>query len=80
MTWSGFAACFSLLVLTLLSGESLHVGSLPGWLSLIVLTLVSHILDQSFITFALAHAHTAFSSVGLLLQAGPCRPTHLGSI
>jgi drug/metabolite transporter (DMT)-like permease len=68
MAWSGLASSLVLLPITLLSGESLTVPSLPGWMILIGLALISQVGGQSLITFALAHLPASFSSVALLVQ------------
>lgn len=59
-----------------LAGDSFVPKTLRGWLILVGLAFISQVLGQSFITYALAHLPTAFSSVGLLLQ--PAIATLLG--
>jgi drug/metabolite transporter (DMT)-like permease len=68
MAWSGIVSAAILLPITLISGESLVIGSLYGWSVVIALALISHAGGQSLIAYALAHLPAAFSSVGLLLQ------------
>jgi len=68
MAWSGAVTAAVLLPVALLTGESLAVTSLYGWVILLGLALISHTGGQSLIAYALAHLPAAFSSVGLLLQ------------
>lgn len=68
MIWSGIATCAALLVIALLSGESLIAHSLYGWGILIGLALLSQAGGQSMIAWALAHLPAAFSSVSLLIN------------
>src|SRR5262249_50379720 len=56
----------SLLVMSLLTGESLRPKTLYGWVDLIGLALVSQILGQGLLTVALAHVSATFSAVSLL--------------
>lgn len=68
MSWSGAATCGALLLLTLLTGESLAVPSLGAWLVLAGLAWLSHVGGQGLIAFSFRHLPAAFSSVTLLLQ------------
>ncbi|MBI5602821.1 MAG: DMT family transporter [Deltaproteobacteria bacterium] len=68
MAWSGLVTAAALLPITLLSGESLPVPNLQGWVLLIGLALISQVAGQSLIAFALAHLQASFSSVALLVQ------------
>ena len=68
MAWSGAGGSVALLIVTLISGESLLPPTLTGWLVLIGLALVSQTAGQSLIAWALAHLSAAFGSVTLLLQ------------
>jgi drug/metabolite transporter (DMT)-like permease len=68
MSWSGLFACPIMLVIALVSGESLLVPTLSGWGVLLALGWISHAGGQSLIAFAFAHLPASFSSVGLLLQ------------
>jgi drug/metabolite transporter (DMT)-like permease len=68
MTWSGLVTGAVLLLVTLLSGESLWAVTLWGWVVLAGLALLSHVGGQGLITYALAHLPAPFSSVSLLLQ------------
>jgi len=68
MAWSSISNAVALLAVTLLSGESLWVPTLGGWLVLIALTAISHIGGQGLIAYAMAHLPPAFGSVSLLVQ------------
>ena len=68
LVWAGVVACVVLLPLSLVSGERFIPYEVRGWLVLFALALVSHIMGQGLIAFALAHLPAAFSSVSLLLQ------------
>jgi drug/metabolite transporter (DMT)-like permease len=68
MAWSGIVSCLSLLVVAVLSNETLVPASGTGWLAVIALGLVSHMGGQTLITYALGHLPASFSSVTLLLQ------------
>lgn len=68
MTWSAVANTIALLVVALLMGESLWPQTPYAWGVLFGLALVSHVIGQSLIAFALAHLPPAFSSVSLLWQ------------
>lgn len=68
MAWSGLISCAALLVITLVSEESLITTTLYGWAVLAGLALISHAAGQSLIAFGLAHLPATFSSVSLLLQ------------
>jgi drug/metabolite transporter (DMT)-like permease len=65
---AGAAACVPLLLLALLSGETLLPATPQGWLVLVGLALVSQVAGQGLIAYALAHLPAAFSSLTLLLQ------------
>lgn len=68
MAWSGLVSSTLLLLVTLISGESLMAETAYGWSVLIALALISQVVSQSLIAYALAHLPAAFSSLGLLLQ------------
>lgn len=68
MFWTSCATAAALLPLTLALGESLWPQSLHGWAVLLGLALLSHVLGQGLIAYALAHLPAAFSAVGLLVQ------------
>lgn len=68
MAYGAPAACAALLPVALLSGEGLLPASWQGWAVLLAVALVSHVLGQSLVAYALAGLPAAFSSVALLLQ------------
>ena len=68
MAWSGAIAAAALLPLALASGERFLPLTDGGWGKLIGLALVSQVVGQSLIAYAMAHLPATFSSVGLLFQ------------
>ena len=68
MACSGLASAVSLLVVALLSKETVMPHTARGWLVLAALGLVSHLGGQTLIAYALGHLPASFSSVSLLLQ------------
>ena len=68
MAWSGVIAAAALLPLALASGERFFPLTDGGWGKLIGLALVSQVVGQSLIAYAMAHLPATFSSVGLLFQ------------
>jgi drug/metabolite transporter (DMT)-like permease len=68
MMWSGLTAVPLLLVVALVSGESLIAMTLAGGLISVGLALVSHIIGQSLIAFSLVHLAASFSSLTRLIQ------------
>jgi drug/metabolite transporter (DMT)-like permease len=68
MGWSGVSAGGALLAIALVSGERMAAVTLPGWLLLVALALVSQVGGQSFIAFAFAHLSAPFASLSLLFQ------------
>jgi drug/metabolite transporter (DMT)-like permease len=68
MAYGAPAACAALLPVALLSGESLLPASWQGWAVLVAVAIVSHVLGQSLVAYALAVLPAAFSSVALLMQ------------
>jgi drug/metabolite transporter (DMT)-like permease len=68
MAWSSVITAAALLPLALASGERFFPLTDGGWGKLIGLALVSQVVGQSLITYAMAHLPATFSSVGLLLQ------------
>jgi drug/metabolite transporter (DMT)-like permease len=68
MAYGAPAACTALLPVALLSGETLLPASWQGWAVLVAVALVSQVLGQSLVAYALAGLPAAFSSVALLLQ------------
>jgi drug/metabolite transporter (DMT)-like permease len=68
MAWSGVITAAALLPLALASGERFFPLTDGGWGKLIGLALVSQVVGQSLIAYAMAHLPATFSSVGLLFQ------------
>ena len=68
MAWSGVITAAVLLPLALFSGERFLPLTDGGWGKLIGLALVSQVVGQSLIAYAMAHLPATFSSVGLLFQ------------
>jgi drug/metabolite transporter (DMT)-like permease len=68
MAWSVFFTAITLLPVALVSGEGIMFHGLYGWIILIGLALISQVIGQGFITYALAHLPASFSSVVLLVQ------------
>ncbi len=68
LAWSGLVSCAALLVIALLSHESIRIPTGRGWMILLGLGLISHVGGQGLIAYALAHLPAGFSSVGLLFQ------------
>lgn len=58
-----------LLPVALVSGERFLPLTPHGWLLLAGLALISHVIGQSLIAYALAHLPSTFASVALLAQA-----------
>lgn len=68
MAWSSVITAAALLPLALASGERFLPLTDGGWGKLIGLALVSQVVGQSLIAYAMAHLPATFSSVGLLFQ------------
>jgi drug/metabolite transporter (DMT)-like permease len=68
MLWSGVAMAVVLLVVALLSRESLWPATGRGWLVLFAVAWLSHATGQGLIAWALKHLPASFTSVTLLLQ------------
>jgi drug/metabolite transporter (DMT)-like permease len=68
MAWSGIVSCLSLLIVAVLSNETLMPATGKGWLVVVALALVSHLGGQTAIAYALGHLPASFSSVTLLVQ------------
>jgi drug/metabolite transporter (DMT)-like permease len=68
MTFSGISCAFVLLLITLASEKVFVPQEMKGWYILFGLALVSQVLGQGFITYALAYLPAPFASVGLLFQ------------
>ncbi len=68
MAWSGAITAAIVLPLALASGEQFLPLTGAGWGKLIALALISQVVGQSLIAYAMAHLPSTFSSVGLLFQ------------
>ena len=68
MFWSGLVSTLALLPTALATGEPMLPVSGAGWAVLAALALVSQVLGQSLIAYALAHLSAAFGAVNLMLQ------------
>ena len=68
MAWSGAITAIIVLPLALASGEQFLPLTSGGWGKLIALALISQVIGQSLIAYAMAHLPSTFSSVGLLFQ------------
>jgi len=68
MSWAAGVSALLFLLVALLSGEILLADTLAGWIALVGLAIVSHILGQGAIAWALGHLPASFSSVSLLWQ------------
>lgn len=68
MTWSGAVSTVALLLMALLTHETIWPPHGQGWWVLIALALLVHIGGQSLIAYALAHVPATFSALGLLVQ------------
>ncbi len=68
MTWTSVPTVLVLIVLSLMTGESLAVPSLYGWIILVALGVFTHAGGQGLISYAVAHMKVSFSSVALLVQ------------
>ena len=68
LAWSGLASVVGLLLVALISRESVQPADGRGWLVLVALALVSQVAGQGLIAYAFAHLSASFSSLSLLLQ------------
>jgi drug/metabolite transporter (DMT)-like permease len=68
LAWSGLVSCGMLFALAFLSHEPIRIVTSHGFIVLLSLSLISHVLGQGLITYGLAHLPAGFSSVSLLLQ------------
>lgn len=68
MAASVTAAAVVLLPVSLLAQEAFLPGTLEGWMVLVGLAVVSQVIGQGLIAYALAHLQASFSAVTLLLQ------------
>jgi drug/metabolite transporter (DMT)-like permease len=69
MAVSATVVALILLPIALVSGEQFFPVTPRGWVLLVGLALISHVIGQSLIAFALAHLPGTFASVALLVQA-----------
>jgi drug/metabolite transporter (DMT)-like permease len=69
MAVSATVTALILLPIAFFSGERFMPVTAHGWWLLVGLALVSHVIGQSLIAFALAHLPGTFASVALLAQA-----------
>ena len=68
MAWSTTITAIVLLPVALLSPQPFLPQSMNGWYVLIALALVTQILGQGLIAYALAHLPASLSSLSLLIQ------------
>ena len=68
MSWSGLVSCPTLLLVAVLSKDTLIPANVQGWGAVVALGIVSHVGGQTLIAFALGRLPAAFSSVSLLMQ------------
>lgn len=68
MFWATLSSAVLLGALGVVQGDKFLPQSMQGWWVLIGLALLSHVLGQGLIAWALAHLSAAFSAVGLLVQ------------
>ena len=68
LLYSALASAVALWPVAFFSGEQIVPSSPGGWAPLFALALVSQVLGQGLIIYALAHLSTAFSALTLLVQ------------
>lgn len=68
MAWSTTITAIALFPVAILSPQPFLPASLPAWLPLLGLALVSQSLGQGLIAYAFAHLPASLSSVSLLIQ------------
>jgi drug/metabolite transporter (DMT)-like permease len=68
MFWGSFAATLPLLPIALATESNIIPDSVHGWTVVIALSLLSQVLGQSMINWAMGHLPAAFSSLALLLN------------
>lgn len=68
MLWSTLAAAATLLPLALISGEDLLQVTAAGWIAVLCLGLVGHIMGQGLVAHAMAWLPVGYSSLVLLVQ------------
>jgi drug/metabolite transporter (DMT)-like permease len=66
--WSGLVSSTLLLLIAILSHETIRASTSHGWIILVALAVISHVGGQGLIGYALAHLPAGFSSVSLLTQ------------
>ena len=68
MLWSTLSAAAILLPLAVLAGEPLLQVTLAGWLAVVALALVGHLMGQGLVAHAMAWLPVGYSSLVLLVQ------------
>lgn len=68
MAGAGVVSAGLLLPIALISGGTFMPHSFEGWLPLLGLALVTHVLGQGLIIYGLAHISASYGSIGLLIQ------------
>ncbi|MFQ5346945.1 MAG: EamA family transporter [Rhodothalassiaceae bacterium] len=68
LLYTGIVSAALLLPVAIASGERLLPLTAEGWLPLLALALLSQVLGQGLIVYALAHLPAAFSALTLLVQ------------
>lgn len=68
MAGSGIISAVLLLAPALLADGAFIPSSIEGWLPLIGLALVTHVLGQGLIIYGFAHISASYGSIGLLIQ------------
>ncbi len=68
MTWSGTVAMAVFLAIALIAGDSFRPTAGGGWLALLAFALVSQVLGQGLVVYALDVVSAPFTSVMLLIQ------------
>jgi len=69
MLWGTAWTAIFLFPVALALSDAMVPGSLYGWGILLALALISHVLGQGLIAYALAHLPASFSSVTIVLEA-----------
>lgn len=68
MLGSGVITAVALLPVMLISGEKVVPVTTHGWMVVLGLAMISHVVGQSLIAYALVGLPAAFAAVGLLVQ------------
>ncbi len=68
MAWSGLVSCPALFSIAWFSREKLATVEARGWGVLLALALLSHVVGQTLIAYALGHLPASFSALSLLWQ------------